>query len=178
MRMLCAAMFALLLSVPAFADTPVTLRARVEANGPVVTFGDLFTDAGAAQGRAVAPAPSPGQISMLSAEFLVAAAQTAGLAWTPPAGMTQVRVVRPGGARATLASATPAESAAAAGPSLVRRGETIMLVYVAPGMQISTHARAMQDGAMGARVRLMNLQSNRPVDAVVTGPGAAAINLN
>lgn len=176
MKVLCAALCAMLLSIPAFADTPVTLRPRVEASGPAVTFGDLFTDAGPVSGRAVAPSPAPGQVSTLSAEFLVAAAQTAGLSWTPPAGVSEVRVVRPGGARATL----PAASSAAeqGGGSLIRRGDMVMLVYVAPGMQISTRARAMQDGAIGARIRLMNLQSNRPVDAVVTGAGAAAININ
>lgn len=113
---------------------------------------------------------------MLSAEFLVAAAQSAGLSWAPPEGLTQVRVVRPGGARATLPA--PAASQPGTGPAVIRRGETVMLVYVAPGLQISTQARAMQDGATGARIRLVNLQSNRPVEAVVTGPGAAAINLN
>ncbi len=161
---------ALLIAAPALADT-VQLRPRIEASGPAVTFGDVFTGAGAVASRAIAPAPSPGQSSALSAQFLVAAAESAGLDWTPPAGVTQVRVVRPGGARATIA----AESGGG-GETAVRRGETIELVYVAPGLQLTTRARALNNAGVGEPVRLVNLQSNRTVEAVVTGPGAAAAN--
>lgn len=180
---LALALFALgapALSTAARAETNVTLRARVEASGPAVTFGDLFTDAGDAAARAVAPAPEPGQVGALSAEFLVAAARTSGLIWTPPQGMTSVRVVRPGGARATIAtpvSASSADGSMQAAAPAIRRGDTVLLVFVAPGMQLTTHARATQDGAVGAHIRLVNLQSNRAVDAVVTGPGAAAANV-
>lgn len=160
-----------MLAAPAFADSTVTLRARVEAHGPAVTLGDLFEGAGAAAGRAVAPAPDPGQISTLGAPFLAAAAQSAGLAWTPPAGLTQVRVVRPAGARATIAPDTPAN---ANGEVVIRRGDVIQLVYVAPGLQLTTRARTLGNAAIGDSVRLVNLQSNRTVEAIVTGPGAAA----
>ena len=40
----------------AFAD-PVTLRARVEANGLAITLGDVFEGAGDVAGRAIAPSP-------------------------------------------------------------------------------------------------------------------------
>jgi flagella basal body P-ring formation protein FlgA len=59
------------------------------------------------------------------------------------------------------------------GDVAVRRGEVITLVYSAPGIQLTTRARATTDGGVGDTVRLVNLQSNRTVDAVVTGVGAA-----
>ena len=34
-------------------------------------------------------------------------------------------------------------------------------------------ARALEDGAVGQSIRLLNTASNRTIDAVVTGPGAA-----
>jgi flagella basal body P-ring formation protein FlgA len=55
----------------------------------------------------------------------------------------------------------------------VRRGDTINLVYQAPGMSLSMRARALEDGAVGQNVRFLNTASNRTIDAVVTGPGAA-----
>jgi flagella basal body P-ring formation protein FlgA len=36
----------------------------------------------------------------------------------------------------------------------------------------------MADAGLGDGVRIMNLQSNRIVDAIVTGPGAASANQN
>jgi flagellar basal body P-ring formation protein FlgA len=154
----------------AFAD-PVTLRARVEASGPAVTLGDLFDGAGAAGARAIAPAPPPGQVSTLSIPVLAAAASAAGLQWTPPPGLTEVRVVRPGGARATLpASASGGRNVADAA---VRRGDMVSIVFLSAGLQLSTRARAMEDAAVGQSVRLLNTTSNRAIDAIVTAPGMA-----
>ena len=154
----------------ALADT-VTLRARIEASGPAITLGDVFEGAGAAGSRAIAPAPPPGQTATLSAPLLAAAASAAGFAWIAPAGLSQVRVVRPGGARATLPAAT-ASGRADSGAD-VRRGDAVTLAYQAPGLTLSTRARALEDGAIGQSVRLVNLTSNRTIDAIVTGPGAA-----
>lgn len=167
---LFACMWMMACASVAFAD-PVTLRTRIEANGRAVTLGDVFDGAGDAAGRAIAPSPPPGQVSSLSIPVLAAAASAAGLEWTPPPGVMEVRVVRPAGARATLPAATTQISAAA--EAAVRRGETVSLVYLAPGLSLTTRARALEDGAMGQSVRLLNTVSNRTVDAIVTGPNMA-----
>lgn len=153
------------------AADPVTLRARVEASGRAVTLGDVFDGAGAVAGRAIAPAPPPGQISTLSIPMLAAASSAAGLDWTPPPGLTEVRVVRPGGARATL----PASSAGGRSVSdaAVRRGEMVSIVYLSAGLEISTRARALEDAGVGQSVRLANTTSDRTIDAIVTAPGMA-----
>ncbi|MBY0563437.1 MAG: flagella basal body P-ring formation protein FlgA [Hyphomonadaceae bacterium] len=158
----------------AFADT-VSLRARVEASGPAITMGDVFDGAPAeiAQ-RAIAPAPPPGQITQLSVPVLAAAASAAGLEWTPPAGLQHVQVVRPGGARAMVAPTNGGGRSIA--DAAIRRGELVSLSYEAPGMMLTMRARALEDGAVGQTVRLVNTASNRTIDAVVTGPGAARAN--
>ncbi len=166
---LFAAFYILIGVSQAFADT-VTLRTRIEASGPAITLGDVFDGAGAVANRAIAPSPPAGQISTLSVPLLSAAASAAGLEWTPPPGVSEVRVVRPGGARATLPSTTGARTVADAA---VRRGESVTLVYQSPGMSLTMRARALEDGAVGQPVRLLNTASNRTIDAVVTGPGAA-----
>ena len=172
LRWLCIAtcLYMLFGATLAFAD-PVTLRARVEASGPAITMGDVFDGAPAnVAGRAIAPAPAPGQMASLSVPLLSAAASAAGLEWTPPAGVTEVRVVRPGGARATL---PPSRGGRAVADAAVRRGETVTLTYAAPGLSLNMRARALEDGAVGDSVRFLNTSSNRTIDAVVTGPGAA-----
>lgn len=156
----------------AHADT-VTLRPRVEASGPAILLGDVFDGAGAAGSRAIAPSPPAGQMSTLSIPLLVAVASAAGLEWTPPPGAAGVRVVRPGGARATLAPESNATNISA-GDAAIRRGQTVTLVYEVPGVQLTTSARAMDDGAVGQQVRLVNLTSNRTITAIVTGPSTAS----
>ena len=58
----------------------------------------------------------------------------------------------------------------------MQRNESIALTFAAPGLSLTTRARALQPGAVGQRIRVVNLQSNRTIDATVTGPGAAAVN--
>lgn len=155
----------------AFAD-PVTLRTRIEASGPAVTMGDVFDGAPAdVAGRAIAPSPPAGQISTINMPVLQAAASAAGLQFTPPAGVNAVQVVRPGGLRATLPAAGGSRTIADA---VIRRGESVNLVYQAPGMSLNMRARALEDGAIGQSVRFQNV-SNRTIDATVTGPGAARV---
>ncbi|MBL8537724.1 MAG: flagellar basal body P-ring formation protein FlgA [Hyphomonadaceae bacterium] len=171
-QFLCTILFCAL-ALPAWADT-VSLRSRIEASGPAVTMGDVFEGAPAdVARRALAPAPAPGQTSTLSVQVLAAAASAAGLEWTPPVGVNSVQVVRPGGARAMLA---PTSGRPGMADAAVRRGDSVTLTYAAPGLSLSMRARALDDAAVGQSVRLLNTASNRTIDAVVTGPGAARAN--
>jgi len=167
---LLACLYLLCLAGAAHADT-VTLRTRIEANGPAITMGDVFEGTPAeVAGRAIAPSPPAGQVSSISMPVLSAAASAAGLDFTAPPGVNSIQVVRPGGARATLPAAHGGRTLSDAA---VRRGETVTLVYQAPGMSLSMRTRALEDGAVGQSVRVLNTASNRTIDAVVTGPGAA-----
>lgn len=162
------------------ADT-VTLRSRVEAMGQSITLGDLFVGAGDLASRAIAPAPAAGQITTLPMTMVSMAASAAGFDFTPPPGVTDVRVVHPAGARATLppdnAQTTQVSAQApqaGANAIAVRRGDAVLLVYQVGGISLSTRAQAMENGAVGQNVRLTNPTSNRIVVATVTGPGAAS----
>lgn len=174
LRWLClgACLYLLFSATLAFAET-VTLRTRVEASGPAVTMGDVFVGAPASvAGRAIAPSPPAGQVSSISMPVLSAAASAAGLDFTPPAGVNAVQVVRPGGARATVA-ANGGSGGRSIADAAVRRGEMVTLQYAAPGLSLSMRARALEDGAVGDTVRFVNTSSNRTIEATVTGPGAA-----
>jgi flagella basal body P-ring formation protein FlgA len=174
-----------LIAGAAFAGQPVMLKRNLEAGGPAITIGDLFAGCGAAGARAVAPAPAAGQNVTLSASFVSAAAAAAGCDWKPPPGVTQIVVGNNNNgallrAPKPFAALTPVSATAAAGAPIadaaIHRGDIVTLVYVAPGLQLTTRAQALDDGQIGGPVRVVNMQSNRTVDAVVTGPGAASAN--
>ena len=188
MRILIASLvlLALSLAAPAHADT-VNLRDHVQVMGASITIGDVFENAGPLAARVIAPAPAPGQSATLAPAVLAAAASASGLDWTPPANFAGVTITRgtdphSSGIRATLPSRAPASSdqaqfvninAQPAANAVVHRGENVLIVYALPGIQLSARARALEDGAVGQDIRLVNLTSNRTIDATVTGPGAA-----
>ncbi len=62
-------------------------------------------------------------------------------------------------------------------PILIERGALISLTATLPGIALSTTAKALEQGGLGDTVRVMNASSNRVVQAVVTGPGSAAVPL-
>lgn len=179
LRWLCLAACLYLLAAAGVASAEtVTLRTRIEASGPAVTMGDVFDGAPAdVAARAIAPSPPPGQLGSLSMPVLAAAASAAGLDFTPPPGVNTVQVIRPGGMRATLAPPSNASSGGrTVADAAIRRGESVTLVYSAPGMSLTMRTRALEDAAIGQPVRLLNTSSNRTIDAVATGPGAAEAN--
>jgi hypothetical protein len=185
--MLAALAFAALFAATAHAQ-PVELKRDIQASGPAVTLGDIFMGAGAVGARAVTPAPKVGQCVATPASFISAAAAAAGLEWKPLAGTGQINIcnrsngamLRPQKQYAALTTAAPGVVVADAGAPIadaaIHRGDIITLVYLAPGLQLTTRAQAMNDAQVGGKVRVVNLQSNKTVDAVVTGVGAASAN--
>lgn len=168
---------------------PVELKRDLQASGPAVTLGDLFLGTGVKGGVAVARAPAPGQKVTLSAGLIAAAAKAQGFEWTPMPGMSQVIVannsngslLRAPKQYAALTTASPGlipadVSSAPIADAAVHSGDIITLVYLAPGMQLTLRGKAMNDAQVGGRVRVVNLQSNTIVDALVTGAGAASAN--
>lgn len=147
----------------------VSLRSDIESLGAAITLNDVFEGAGDAGARAIAPAPRPGRSAQLSAPFVQAAARAAGLNWTAPAGLTTIEVRGPG---AVGPPARPSNTRA--GETIIKRGDLVTLVYTAPGLKLTTRARAQSDARQGEAIRLINLSSNRAIDAVATGPGAAS----
>ena len=60
-------------------------------------------------------------------------------------------------------------------PDLVSRNDVVSLIYSVPGMMLSVRAKAITGGAEGDIVSVLNPQSNRFVQATVTGPGRVTI---
>jgi flagella basal body P-ring formation protein FlgA len=62
-------------------------------------------------------------------------------------------------------------------PQIIARNEAVTLVYEVPNMVLSVRAKALEAGAEGDSVSVLNIQSNRVVQATVTGPGRVSVVL-
>jgi flagellar basal body P-ring formation protein FlgA len=62
-------------------------------------------------------------------------------------------------------------------PVVVHKGDLVTVLLETPLMRLSAQGKALEDGAMGAAIRVANTKSNRVIDAVVTGPNLATVSV-
>lgn len=60
-------------------------------------------------------------------------------------------------------------------PDLVSRDQNVTLIYDAPGLYLTGRGKAVDSGTSGDVVNIMNLQSKRVVQGIVTGPGQVSV---
>ena len=60
-------------------------------------------------------------------------------------------------------------------PDLVQRNETVTLVYEVPGVVLTLRGKAIEGGAEGDTISVINEQSKRIVQGAIVGPGRVAI---
>lgn len=60
-------------------------------------------------------------------------------------------------------------------PIVVRRDEAISVSFLAGGVSLTLQGKAMKDGGVGDSVQVLNPQSKKVIDAVVSGPGKAVV---
>lgn len=183
--LILAAVAALAFASPALAG-PVTLKINPVDSDGRVTLGDLFDGAGAASNVVVGQRAGPSIV--FEAGQLQSLARQSGLEWANPAGLRRV-VVRnaamapgaPGAAATNAAVAAPAPAVlrpalarAALGERVISRNDIVEVAYEVGGVRLTISGRAEGNAAVGQRLAIRNLQSNRVIDAVATAPGQAA----
>lgn len=62
-------------------------------------------------------------------------------------------------------------------PQLVRRGDRVVLTTAGGGISVSMRGEALEDGALGQRVRVKNLSSARLVEGEVSAQGVVTVRL-
>jgi flagella basal body P-ring formation protein FlgA len=77
--------------------------------------------------------------------------------------------------RRPAAAEQPLLLADVAQPTTIERGATVTMLYEAPGMALSAQGRALEAGARGGLVPVMNLTSRIVVEALVIGPGRVRV---
>jgi flagella basal body P-ring formation protein FlgA len=60
-------------------------------------------------------------------------------------------------------------------PVTVHKGDLVTILLETPSMRLSAQGKALEDGGVGAAIRIANTQSSRVIEAVVTGPNLVAI---
>ena len=60
-------------------------------------------------------------------------------------------------------------------PDLVLRNESVTIVYEVPGIVLTVRGKAMDGGAEGDTISVLNEQSKRTIQGVVIGPGRVAV---
>jgi flagella basal body P-ring formation protein FlgA len=79
-------------------------------------------------------------------------------------------------ARAALQPGRPLRIADLMRPEQVQRNETVTLVYEVPGITLTVRGKAIEGGAQGDVIAVLNEQSKRTVQGVVDGPGRVIIS--
>jgi flagella basal body P-ring formation protein FlgA len=60
-------------------------------------------------------------------------------------------------------------------PELVQRNENVTLVFEAPGIMLTSRAKALETGAEGDLISVLNVQSKRTVQGIVSGPNTVTV---
>lgn len=76
-------------------------------------------------------------------------------------------------ARRALRAGAPVSARDLAAPQVIARNDMVQVSYISGGVELSVTGRATRDASAGEAVPILNLQSNRTIDAVAVSPGRA-----
>lgn len=77
--------------------------------------------------------------------------------------------------RRPMRAGTPLRLADIVKPDFVLRDQAVTIIYQVPGVYLTTRGKAVESGAEGDTVSVINLQSKRTLSGVVTGRGQVTI---
>lgn len=82
-------------------------------------------------------------------------------------GKSPLRIISPG---------RPMRLAEISSPTMVKKGQTVEMLYTTPYMTIRTTGEALEDGSQNAMVRVQNLTSQKAVSGRVVAAGQIEVN--
>ena len=77
--------------------------------------------------------------------------------------------------RRPMRAGTPIRVADIVKPDFVQRDQAVTIIYQVPGLYLTTRGKAIESGAEGDTVSVLNLQSKRTLTGVVTGRGQITV---
>ncbi|UVO40435.1 flagellar basal body P-ring formation protein FlgA [Bradyrhizobium arachidis] len=77
--------------------------------------------------------------------------------------------------RRPMRAGTPIRVADIAKPELVSRDQSVTVIYQVPGIYLTTRGKAIDNGAEGDTVSVLNLQTKRTLTGIVTGRGQVTV---
>jgi len=78
-------------------------------------------------------------------------------------------------ARHQLRPGQPLTAADLMKPEVVQRSDIVTIIYQAPGVTLTMRGQAQDAGALGDTIGVLNAESKRVVQAVVSGPGRVSV---
>jgi flagella basal body P-ring formation protein FlgA len=78
-------------------------------------------------------------------------------------------------ARVTLYAGRPIHEADVGAPALVKRNQMVTLVFQTAGLTIHTEGRALERGAAGDIIHIMNLSSHLTIQGLVAPDGTVSV---
>lgn len=91
------------------------------------------------------------------------------------AGITEPAAAIGLAARHPLRPGQPLAAADLMKPEIVARSDTVTLIYQAPGLMLTLRGQAQESGALGDTIGVLNVQTKRVVQGVISGPGRVTI---
>ena len=95
-------------------------------------------------------------------------------AQVPPASLTEPAEIVGAQARRRLAAQRMLTERDLGPPLLVRRGRPVELIYARGAVHVTALGVAQEDGALGDPVRVINAESRRQLQGIVSGPDEVA----
>jgi flagella basal body P-ring formation protein FlgA len=93
-----------------------------------------------------------------------------------PATLTTIEQAQGLSAKHALRAGQVIRQADVAKPELIGRNETVTIVYEVPGILLTILGKALDPGALGDNINVLNAQSKRTIQATVIGPGRVSVN--
>ncbi len=78
-------------------------------------------------------------------------------------------------ARHALRPSQPLAVADLMKPEIVARGDAVTMVFQAPGIMLTLRGQAQDSGALGDSIGVLNLETKRIVQGVISGPGRVSV---
>lgn len=78
-------------------------------------------------------------------------------------------------ARQSLRAGAPLRRSDLVRPEIVKRDENVTIIYEVPGILLTLRGKATESGAMGDIINVVNPQTKRIMQAVVSGPGKVTV---
>jgi flagella basal body P-ring formation protein FlgA len=94
---------------------------------------------------------------------------------TESAAITDMSAVVGLAARHPLRPDQPLHMADLMKPEIVARNDTVTIVYQAPGLMLTLSGQAQEAGALGDTIGVLNVESKRIVQGVISAPGRVTI---
>ncbi len=78
-------------------------------------------------------------------------------------------------ARQALRAGQPLRSSDLVKPLVIQRNEPVTIQFEMPGISLTVRGKALEAGAVGDLIGVLNIQSNRPLQATIAGPGRVTV---